>query len=370
MRLLQNRGELERFAGWALLALLVTGCVLVLMPFLSPILWAAILVFTTWPAFRMVEERLGHRTIPAALVMTLGLATALVLPVVLVGTSLADNVEDALRDLRAQIDSGPGPMEPPGFLAAIPLIGESLAAYWRQLATNTGQLVGVALPYLTPLRDAAVKSGLTIGRGVLELSLSVLITFFFYRDGPRAMDLVRRVSHKVAGRRALRLIDVAANTVRGVVYGVIGTALAQGALAAFGLWLAGIPAPFLLGILTFLLALFPVGAPFVWLPATLWLFHQGEIAWGIFMGIWGAAVISGVDNFLRPYLISKGSNMPFLLVFMGVIGGVFTFGILGIFLGPTLLALAAALTREWLLGVQEEEEHAAAAQIDPGRPSA
>ena len=204
-----------------------------------------------------------------------------------------------------------------------------------------------------------MKSGLTIGRGALELGLSVLITFFFYRDGLRGVDYLKRISHRVAGKQALRMLDVASKTIRGVVYGVIGTALAQGALAAFGLWLAGVPAPFFLGIVTFLLALFPVGAPFVWIPATLWLLNQGELAWGIFMGVWGAGVVSGVDNFLRPYLISLGSNLPFLLVFMGVIGGVLTFGILGIFLGPTLLAVAQALSREWIVGEARPESETA-----------
>ncbi|MEZ5826242.1 MAG: AI-2E family transporter [Geminicoccaceae bacterium] len=343
-----DRGRIEHAAGWVVLALLAIGCVLVLKPFLSPLLWAAILVFTTWPVFERLRRRLAlHNTI-AALLMTIALAMALIWPLVILAGNLADNAESLLRQFQARPHADAATLDPPGWLLAIPYLGESLGQYWRDLASNTGQLVSTIVPYLGPVRDAAVKSGVTLGRGALELSLSILITFFFYRDGPAVVDLLRRIGHRVAGRRALRMLDVASNTVRGVVFGIIGTAIAQGLLAAFGLWLSGVPAPFLLGVVTFFLALFPVGAPLVWIPATLWLLNSGQLAWGLFMGVWGAAVVSGVDNFLRPWLISKGSDLPFLLVFMGVIGGVLTFGVLGIFLGPTLLAVASALLREWL----------------------
>ncbi|MCB2010841.1 MAG: AI-2E family transporter [Geminicoccaceae bacterium] len=343
-----DRGRIEHAAGWVALVSLAIGCVLVLKPFLSPLLWAAILVHTTWPVFETLRERLPRFNTTAALIMTVALAMALIWPIIILAGNLADNAENLLRDLRMQTEADPSTLDPPGWLLAVPYVGDSLAQTWRELASNTGKLVSTVVPYLGPLRDAAVKSGVTLGRGALELSLSILITFFFYRDGPAAVDLVRRIGHRVAGRRALRMLDVASNTIRGVVFGMIGTAIAQGLLAAFGLWLAGVPAPFLLGVLTFVLALFPVGAPLVWIPATLWLLNNGELAWGLFMGVWGAAVVSGVDNFLRPWLIARGSDLPFLLVFMGVIGGVLTFGILGIFLGPTLLAVASALLREWL----------------------
>lgn len=336
--------RIAKLVGLVVLSLLAIGCVLVLKPFLSPLIWAVILVFTTWPVFTWVEDSLGGRKLAAALVMTLGLATALVLPLVLVATGLAGSAENWFDDLRRLASVSPVEIELPEWVKSLPWLGD----YLKGLAANTSAVIEALLPYLGFLRDAAVQSGLTIGRGLIEISLSVLISFFIYRDALHGLSFTQRLISRVGGERAIELLTVAGDTTRGVVYGVIGTALIQGLLAALGLWIAGVPGPVLLGALTFALALLPIGAPLVWIPASIWLFMQDQIVWGIFMLVWGAGVVSSVDNFLRPYLISMGSNLPFLLVFMGIIGGVLTFGVLGIFIGPTLLAVAQALVREWL----------------------
>ncbi|MCB1883706.1 MAG: AI-2E family transporter [Geminicoccaceae bacterium] len=348
--ILGEGGGIERALFWVLLALLAFGCLLVVRPFLSPILWALILCFSTWPLFERVEAALGGRTRLAAFIMTLGLATAFVLPLVLLGTSIAGNVEDVLDRFKA---GGGDIAAPPGWLASLPLVGATLDAYWRLLVTNTGAFVqevgGFLAPVLATLRDLLLKAGVGVGRGLLELLLAVLIAFFGYRDGRRWQAILHRMSERVVGPRARQLIEVAAGTIRGVVYGVVGTAAVQAMLATFGFYVAGVPAPFLLGCVVFVLALFPVGgAPLVWAPATLWLFYQGSVASGIFLGAWGFLAVSGIDNFLKPWLISKGSDLSFLPVFFGVLGGVLAFGVLGIFLGPTLLAVGLALVREWM----------------------
>jgi len=135
--------------------------------------------------------------------------------------------------------------------------------------------------------------------------------------------------------------------VRGVVYGIIGTAVAQGILAGLGFGLAGVPAAALLGVLTFFLSAVPVGPPLVWVPATVWLFSEGKTGWAVFMLVWGIFIVSGIDNIIKPYLISHGSKIPFIIVFMGVIGGALAFGLVGVFLGPTLLAVAYRVIEEW-----------------------
>ncbi len=140
---------------------------------------------------------------------------------------------------------------------------------------------------------------------------------------------------------------VAEGTTKGVVYGVIGTALAQATLAAIGLWIAGIPAWLFLGFITFFVSIVPPGAPLIWLPATAWLVYNDQIGWAIFMGVWGFFVVSGIDNFLKPYFISRGSAMPLLLVLLGVFGGALAFGFLGVFLGPIFIAVGYTLVREW-----------------------
>jgi predicted PurR-regulated permease PerM len=151
----------------------------------------------------------------------------------------------------------------------------------------------------------------------------------------------------VAGQLAPALFETVGGTIQGVVYGVLGTAIAQGLVAMAGLLIAGVPGALLLGFLTFVASMMPVGPPLIWGGAAVWLFFQGSIGWAIFMAVWGFFIISGIDNVVKPLLISRGSSMPFLLVMLGVFGGVYAFGFVGIFLGPTLLAVAFSLARLW-----------------------
>ena len=154
--------------------------------------------------------------------------------------------------------------------------------------------------------------------------------------------------HRIAGARAARLSAVACGTIRSVVYGILGTAFAQAILAAIGLWIAGVPGALLWGMLTFFLSVVPVGPPLVWGSATLWLLSQGSIGWAVFMAVWGFFGISGIDNIIKPYLISRGSHLPFILTLVGVLGGALAFGFIGVFLGPLLLALGYRLLQEWV----------------------
>ena len=148
----------------------------------------------------------------------------------------------------------------------------------------------------------------------------------------------------------MRLAHSAANTVRGVVIGILGTALAQGVIAAIGFWLAGVKAAPLLGFVTFLLSPVPIGPPLIWAPVGIVLIQQGRVGWGIFVLVWGALVVSSIDNIIKPLIISRGSDLPFILVFLGVLGGVVAFGFIGVFLGPVLLALGYSLVTEWSAG--------------------
>lgn len=338
--------RIEAGFGIAALSLLALGCAVVLLPFASSLMWAVILTFSTWPVYAWLERRLGGRASLAALLMTLLLATALVLPMVLVGTSLADDARSVFDLVRTYAGGGlPGP---PAWIAQIPLLGPELARSWSDLAANTGTLVELLAPYMSALRDTVLAATASVGRGLLELTLSVVATFFLYRDGRFAVQRLQTLGHRVAGDRAHQLLKVAGDTIISVVYGLIGTALVQGLLAALGFWLVGLDKVLFLGILTAILALLPpLGPPLVWGPVAAWLLYDGQHGWGIFMLVWGGLVVSGVDNFLKPYLISRGSDLGLLLVFLGVIGGLLAFGFLGIFLGPTLLAVGYALLREW-----------------------
>ncbi len=190
--------------------------------------------------------------------------------------------------------------------------------------------------------------GLALGHGLIELALSILIAFFLFRGGSLAAQRLSTAIEWIAGGQGKRLLKVAGDTVRGVVYGILGTAFCQAVMAGIGFLIAGVPGAGFLGFLTFFLSVIPVGPPLIWLPASLWLFHQGSTGWGIFMLIWGVAV-SSVDNFVKPWLISQGSDMPFLLIFLGVLGGALAFGFIGVFIGPTLLAVGYRLVEEWAM---------------------
>lgn len=338
--------RIEFIAGLTMLTLLAVGCLVVLRPFLSAILWALILCFSTWPIYTWVLSKLDGRPTAAAMVMTILVALVLVVPLAVLGATLAEHVAGVVQVVRELLEEGLP--EPPDWVLDVPLFGEDLHGQWLRLAHNDAAFAMTVEPYVGRARDWMLRSGANLGQGAIELTLSVLICFFFYRDGREAAAKLHSGVRRLAGDRAQHLLDVTGSTIKGVVYGIMGTAFAQGSLAGIGLWIAGVPGALLLGFLTFILSLIPGGPPFVWLPATAWLFYSGSPGWGIFMGFWGLVVVSGVDNVIKPWLISRESRLPILLVFLGVLGGVIAFGFIGIFLGPTLLAVGFTLLQQWV----------------------
>ncbi len=337
--------RIDRTITLVVLAVLVAGVYLVLQPFLSAIVWAAILVATTWPVFHWLERRTGQPAASATL-MTVLILMVVVAPFVIVGATLAENAERVGDYARGVIERGPP--SPPEWVSKIPLVGERASAYWSTLSHDTAGLLDELRRFLDPARQFAFRLGAVVGDGLLQLTLSVLIAFFFYRDGEAIMARVRAAVERISPARGEHMLDVAGATTRAVVYGILGTALAQGVLMAIGLYIAGFKAAPLLGLVTFFLSPVPVGPPLVWIPAGLYLiFGLGETAWGIFVLLWGLLVVSSVDNLLKPFLISRGSDLPFMLVILGVFGGVIAFGFIGVFLGPVLLALAFVLLKEW-----------------------
>jgi predicted PurR-regulated permease PerM len=337
--------RIEQWIALVVLTAIVVGCFFVLRPFLTALLWALILCCTTWPAFNHLRRMMGQRSTLAALVMTFAIALVLLAPFVFVGLTLAENANDLLERGKHLVDEGPP--APPIWVAQIPLIGERLQDYWAGFTHDTTALVDELRKYVEPLRNFALAGGGALAEGLLQLTLSVLIIFFLYRDGETLAARLNAAVGRIAGERGQHLVGVAGNTMRGVVYGIIGTAIAQGVVAGIGFWIAGVPAATLLGLATFVLSPVPVGPPLVWIPATIWLFYHGSTGWAIFMVVWGVAAVSSVDNVIKPLIISRGSHLPFILVLLGVLGGVVAFGFIGVFLGPTLLAIGFALLQDW-----------------------
>jgi len=337
----------DQIAVLAVLVLVVIGCFFVLKPFLSALLWAVILTFSSWPAFRVLLGWVRGRRTLAAFLMTLAIAMVLLVPSVVIVLTLAGDVKEFAATSVAWVRQGPP--APPEWLAKIPWVGVEMTATWKEYAADGKQLLVAAEQFIDPLTSWLLTIGKALGRGVLELALSMFLAFFFFRDGANLGDRALAIARRLAGSRGDHLLrEVAGGTIRGVVYGILGTAMAQGLLAWVGFTIAGVPAAVLLGLMTFLISVIPMGPPLIWIPASIWVFQNGSVGAGIFMLIWGALGISSIDNFIRPLIISQGNKMPFVLIFMGVLGGGLAFGLIGIFLGPTLLAVSFRLGEEWL----------------------
>jgi predicted PurR-regulated permease PerM len=338
------RVKLERNLGWIVLVLLLGGCILILLPFMSALLWAIVLCFSSWPIYLRLLRTVGNRRTVAALLMSVGLIMIILLPFMIVGATLADSMKELTAATQHWADFGPP--APPGWLSKIPIVGAAAAEFWRSFGDDTASVLQGIRRVAQPISAWLVSVGFALLNGLFAMAMSIFIAFFLFRDGEAAAHRLTAAAERVGGEAGRHLLTVAANTVRGVVYGILGTALVQALLLGIGLLVARVPGAAVLALLTFFLSPLPIGPPLVWIPAAIWLFHEGRPGWGIFMLAWGF-LVSSVDNFVKPWLISKGSDMPFLLIFFGVLGGAMTFGLIGIFLGPTLLAVGYRLIMEW-----------------------
>jgi predicted PurR-regulated permease PerM len=388
--MVKHQKTIEQIAGLTLIGAIVVGCGLVLRPFISAILWAAILCFATWPLHELFLRWLHGRRNLAAALMTAVLSLFLIIPFVLVGLTFTDSVRALMKRLDADRQTEAGrldasehweedspilyepaetaeedpniqaagqsldpnaqvsPYQAPEWIAHIPWVGPGLSDYWLQLNEDAGPTLRSLRPQFRAAGLWLLHRSLDFATGVLQLAMSVLIAFFLYRDGEGLVARLREAVQRISGDVAQHLMAVVTTTVRSVVYGVLGTALAQGIVAGIGFAISGTPMPMLLALLTFFLSFVPFGPPLVWIGASLWLFAMGRTGWGIFMVVYGLFAISSVDNLIKPYIISRGSKLSFIVMFIGVLGGVATFGFIGIFLGPTLLAVGFSLAQEIL----------------------
>jgi len=280
----------------------------------------------------------------SALIATLFLAAVIFVPVAILGATLADNVSALISASQKLIHEGPP--SPPEWVSSIPLMGSHVADYWNHL----GESSSVRLQELSRLLPAAktivLWGGSALAEGIFQITLSLLIAFFFYRDGHAAANQLHATFHRVAGDEGDRLLNLAGATIRAVVYGILGTSLLQGVVAAVGFAIAGVPGSVTLGFVTFLLSLVPGGPPIVAAPAAFWLYRQGFPAWAVFIMAWGL-MVGALDNVVKPLLISRGGSTPMILVMLGVLGGALAFGVIGLFLGPTLVALGYSLFQHW-----------------------
>lgn len=344
----------DRLLAQILLLVLLGACLWVLTPFVTALFWAAVLAFASWPVMRFLTRALKGKASLAAGLLTSGWVLIVAGPLVWLGFNIADHIRNAtelIKNLRVT-----GLPDAPEWLIDVPMVGGRLLELWQTVDQQGAAFLATAKPYMGQTGNWLLARSASIGAGILELALSLLLVFFFYRDGPRLANFAKSLVERLIEDRADYYINLVAGTVRRVVNGVIGTAAAQALVALFGFAVAGVPGALLLAALTFMLSLIPMGPPLVWGPAVAWLVFQNEYGMAIFMFLWGLLVISSVDNFLKPYLISRGGNLPLVVVLMGVFGGLFAFGFMGLFLGPTLLAVAYSLVSDWIASNQPRIE--------------
>ncbi len=337
---------------------LIGASLWILRPFMAAIIWAITIVVASWPVMLAVQARLWGKRALAVTVMTLVLLGVLILPfLAVIGTIVAnaDPIAEWFRSLR--IDALP---QPPEWLRLLPLVGDPIAQGWEQVAAEgIPELFAKAAPYADDVATWFVTQVGNLGVLFAQSLLTIVIAAILYAQGETAAASVRRFAERLAGATGEAAVRLAAQAIRGVALGVVVTALVQAGIGGLGLTLAGVPFAVVLTGLMFFLAVAQLGAVPVLVPAVVWLYWRGDATWGTFLLV-VTIFVGTLDNILRPLLIKQGANLPLLLVFTGVIGGLIAFGLIGIFVGPVVLAVAYSLLDIWL------DQGQRAATPDPG----
>jgi predicted PurR-regulated permease PerM len=325
---------------------LIAACFWILRPFLPAVIWATTLVVATWPIMLQVEKRLWHLRGLAVAVMTLALLFVFVVPFWLAITTIADNF-DRLVDWGTALASFKLP-PPPAWLAGVPLFGERASLFWENAAAaGLDPLVAKAAPYAGGVASWFVAALGGLGIVLVQFLLTVVVAALMYAGGEHAAAAIRRFGHRLAGDRGEQSVQLAGQAIRSVALGVVVTALAQSVLGGIGIALTGVPFAAVLTAVMFMLCIAQIGPLPVLVPAVIWLYWSGETGWGTFLLVW-TGVVGSLDSVLRPILIRKGAHLPLVLLLAGVIGGLIAFGLVGIFLGPVVLAVGYTLLQSWM----------------------
>ncbi|HEY2560081.1 MAG TPA: AI-2E family transporter YdiK [Caldimonas sp.] len=342
-----TRPDLARYTlGVLSLVAMIAASLWILRPFLGATIWAAMLVVTTWPMLLWIQARLGNRRSLAVLAMVLILLLLFVLPLTLAITTIAANA-DVVVDWAKSLSTR-GLPQLPEWIARLPLVGPKLAAIWDDLvASGVAGLEAKVTPYARDVTSWVVTQAGVIGALTLQFLLTVVIAGIMYAQGEAAARKVRQFGYKLGSTRGEDAVVLAGKAIRGVALGVGVTAIVQAVIGGIGLAVAGVPFAALLTAVMFMLCIVQLGPTLVMAPATIWVFWNGSTGWGVFLLVW-SIVVGVMDNFLRPILIRRGADLPLLLIFAGVIGGLLGFGLVGVFVGPVMLAVSYTLIDAWI----------------------
>ena len=350
------------------IGMLIAASFWILRPFVVALIWATMIVVATWPLLLLLQRWFGGRRTFAIAVMMVAMMLVFVLPFWVALSTLADYSDD-VGSWTKSLQQVTIP-EPPEFIDGIPAVGTKISAAWRDVARQGwGSLVAKLQPYLVEtLKWLASQAG-TVGMLVVQFVLTIVITGVLYANGESAATGVRRFGRRLAGARGEQSIKLAGQAIRGIALGVVVTALVQSLLGGVGLAVAGVPFAGVLTVAMLMLCLAQVGPLVVLVPAVVWLFWTGDNVWGTVLLIW-SAFVGTLDNFLRPFLIKKGADLSLLLIFAGVIGGLVSFGLLGIFVGPVVLAVTYTLFEAWVNEVDDPAVVSGESTPDVGRGDA
>jgi predicted PurR-regulated permease PerM len=320
------------------LLLLIVASLYVLRPFLAALVWATTVVVATWPLFRRLEARL-HRRGPAVAVMTLAMLLLLIVPMSAAVATVVGSVDQVTAI--AQRLTTAGLPAPPPWMTGLPLVGAKLTAAGPEgLATQLA-------PYATAAAAFVLGRLGSLGGTLLQFLLVVVLSAILYTNGETAARGARRFGRRLAGERGEGSVVLAGQAIRGVALGVAVTAIIQTALGSLGLFAAGVPFAALLSAIMLVLCIAQLGPALILFPSVGWLYWSGHTTWGTILLVW-SLLVSVLDNFLRPVLIKRGADLPLLLIFAGVIGGLVGFGLVGIFVGPVVLAVSYTLLEAWI----------------------
>ncbi len=330
------------------IGVLIAANFFILKPFIPAFVWAVTIVVATWPIMLRMQAWLGGKRSLAVAAMTLVLLLLFVVPFTFAVVTLVENSDRITGGLKSLETQGLPP--PPDWVARVPLAGRRLSESWRELASGGPEGLSAQLvPYAKQIVTWFVDQAGSIGMMLVQFLLTVVISAILYASGESAAVAFRRFVRRIAGQQGDDVTVLAAHAIRGVALGVGVTALVQSALGGIGLAVAGVPAAMVLTAVMFILCIAQLGPALILFPAVVWLFWSDQTVWGSVLLVWSLAVAS-LDNFLRPILIKKGADLPLLLIFAGVIGGLIAFGIIGLFIGPVVLAVTHSLLGAWVKG--------------------
>ena len=340
----QSRMKSERILLLALAVALGIGCFLILAPFLPAMLWAAILVYCLWPVYLGFSRHV--RPSVAAFIITVAVAGIVLVPLVHLALVAAKEARESRGWVQDVLQNGLPPA--PAFFQKIPLVGGFLSDFWNNSADDLGGVTSSLQPILGTVAHSGIKLVVKLTHGAIGIVVALFFAFLFFLTGSQIVLRIRLLLVRIMNENRVEdLLVLVAGTVRGVVFGILGTAALQGLMYAVGFELARAPQALLLATFAGMVSIIPAGAIIVYVPLCLYLLAEGHPLIALLLAVYCFVVVGGADSIVRPWLIARGASLPYALTLVGVLGGAIAFGALGIFLGPVLLALGLAVAEEF-----------------------